>query len=258
MKNVLVLAQKETKSFFYSWMGVAVVVFFLLLAGIFFSLLVLTYSKISMDSAREAYREMEGLGLTRFVFGSYFLNVSVVLIFLVPVLTMRAFAEERRLHTLEILFTYPFSDFEIVFGKFFGLLGTFFAISVPTIAYVVLLEWLGGHLDWGPVLLGFFGFWLLGSAYLSLGLFFSTLTESQIAASVATFASLVIFWMLDWIADITDGFWAQFFKTLSPLDHYRKFTLGILDLSDVVYFVFFIFYFLFLILRSVETRNWKG
>jgi ABC-2 type transport system permease protein len=131
-------------------------------------------------------------------------------------------------------------------------------LFLPTIVYVFLVRSIGGAVDWGPVLTGYLGFWLLGNAYLSFGLFVSSLTESQTASAVVTFAGLIVFWAFDWVADTAQGPWGVLFAALSPLRHYREFTLGILDLSHIVYFAFFHFYFLFLTLRSIETRNWKG
>lgn len=257
MTNAFVLARKELKSFFYSWTGVLIFLFFYLLTGIFFSVLILSYAKISTESARQGIEAIEGLGLTRYIFGSLFVNLSFVLLFLVPIVTMRSLAEERRLQTLELLYTYPFSDFEIVWGKFLGLVWIFELLFLPTVLYIFVVQWLGGKIDWGPLLCSYLGFWLLGNAYLAMGLFVSSLTESQVISAIVSFALLIVFWMLDWASVVTDGGVSQFFKVISPLGHYREFSLGILDLSNIVYFVFFNLFFLFLTLRSVEMRNWK-
>ena len=258
MKNALVLAKKDALSYFRSWLGVLFFIFFYLIAGIFFSLLILSYAKISFEVAKDATHTLRGVGLVPFVLSSFFLNQGVVLMFLVPLLSMRAVAEEHRQETLELLFTYPFSDFEIVLGKFLGMVGFFVALTLPLAGYLFFLAWFGGGLDWGSVFLGFLGFWLLGSAYLSLGLFISAISENQIACAIATFAVLILFWVLDWVASLASGGWGHFFGSLSPLSHYREFPLGILDLSHVVYFLFFQLYFLFLSLRAIEVRNWKG
>lgn len=258
MRNAWVIARKEIRAFYFSWMGIFVFTFTLLIAGVFFSLLVLTYAKISMDPTRESYEGLELLGMTRFVLSSFFLNMSLVLIFLVPVVSMRSFAEEKRMRTVELLFTYPVTDFEIVWGKFIALVGIFEILFLPSLIYLGVLGWLGGEVDWGVVLAGYLGFWLLGNAYLSLGLFISSLTESQVGSAVVTFACLILLWMFDWLSGVTDGTLSQGLRFLSPLQHYREFARGIIDLSNVVYFAFFHFYFLFLSLRSVETRNWKG
>ena len=258
MKNALVLARKDFASTFHSWVGVLVSVFFLLIAGIFFCMIVLSYAKVSVQATQNVQEALPQIGFTRFVFGSFFLNTGTLLIFLVPLLSMRAFAEERKQETLELLFTYPLSDFEIVWGKFLALVWFFELLLLPTLIYIFFVYKLGGDLDWWPIAVGYLGFWLLGNAYLALGLFISSIAESQITSAVVSFGCLLIFWILDWVSGVSDGFWAHFFSALSPLDHFREFTLGVLDLTHIVYFVFFHFYFLFLTLRSIETRHWKG
>ena len=258
MRNAFILAKKDLASYFRSWIGVMLFVFFFLIAGIFFSILVLSFAKISFNASQNAYQGVQGLGLTRYVFSSFYLNLAVVLIFLVPILSMRAFAEERKQETLELLFTYPFSDFEIVWGKYLGMIWFYELLFLPTILYVFYIQWVGGGLDWGPVLGGFLGFWLLGGAYLSLGLFVSSISENPVVSAAVTFGLLLVFWIFDWVVGVTDGPWSLFFAALSPLAHYREFSLGVLDLSNLAYFLFFNLYFLFLTLRAVEARNWKG
>lgn len=258
MRRALVLAHKDAASYFRSRAGVFLFAFFYLITGIFFFLIVTGYARLSVTANDGGYQALAGLNLTRFVFGSLFLNMSMLLIFLVPLVSMKALAEERRQETLELLFTYPFSDFDIVWGKFLGLVWIFELLFLPTVIYLWVIRWLGGHFDWGPILTSYFGFWLLGNAFLSLGLFVSSLTVHPLVSAVATFGSLILLWILDWVAGVTDGAVANFFTVLSPLAHYREFTMGILDLQHVVYFCFFHFYFLFLTLRSIETRHWKG
>jgi len=258
MKNAFILARKDIASYFHSWLGVLVFIFFFLTAGIFYSFLVLGYARLSVEAAHNAYEGVQGLKITHFVFGSFFLNMSIFLMFLVPLVSMRAFSEERKNQTLELLFTYPFSDFDIVCGKFLGLVGFFVLLLSPTVGYVFLLKGLGAKLDWSTVLLGYAGFSLLATAYLSLGLFVSSLTDNQVISAIVTFGCLVLLWIFDWGSAVSEGSVSQWLVALSPVAHYREFTAGILDLSHVVYFCFFSLYFLFLTLRSIETRNWKG
>lgn len=258
MKSSFVIAQKDFSSYFRSWTGVAVTVFYWLLSGLFFSLLVLGFAKLSLEAGKNPAQDLSGFELTRFVFSSFYLNMSAILAFVVPILSMRAFAEERKQETLELLFTYPLSDFDIVWGKFLGMLWFLKWLTLPVFLYLGLAHWLGGQLDWGPVLIGLAGFFFLATGYLSLGLFLSSVSENQVISAMATFGSLLLFWLLDWVTGVTDGFWGQFFSALSPMTHFREFTVGILDLGNIVYFVFFLFYFLFLTMRSIEVRNWKG
>lgn len=258
MKNAFAVAKKDFCSYLNSWVGVFVLVLFFVITGLFFFFLVVSYARISMEASQNLYQNVRGLGLTQFVFSSFFLNMGAVLIFFMPLLSMRAFAEERRHQTLELLFTYPLSDFEIIWGKYTAMACFCAVMIVPTALYLGLIVWLGGSPDWGPVLVGYLGFWLLANAYLSLGLFVSAISENQVMSALITFGALTVFWIMDWMGGLTDGNLAHFFTAASPLRHYREFTLGILDLSHIVYFCFFYFYFLFLALRAVETRNWKG
>lgn len=257
MSKILAIAKKEFTSCFHSWLGVLMGMLFLFISGIFFVILVLNYVKISMNPQQFGISNFAGINQTQFIFGSFFANLSVLLFFLVPILTMRSFAEERRQETLEILFTYPLSDFEIVMGKQLGIVWFFEVLILPLLAYPAVFQWIGGQFDWGPALLGFIGFWILGVVYLAAGVFISSLTKSSVISALGTFSVLIIFWIFEWIAGISDGIWGRIFSELSPLGHYQNFTVGILNLQDVVYFGFFFFYFLFLSLRSIETRNWK-
>jgi ABC-2 type transport system permease protein len=258
MRNALAVAKKDFFSYVNSWIGVFVLALFFVIAGLFFFFLVVSYARISMEASQDLYRNVRGLGLTQFVFSSFFLNMGAILIFFMPLLSMRSFAEERKYQTLELLFTYPLSDFEIIWGKYLAMLWFLGLMIIPTGLYLGLIVWLGGTLDWGPVLVGYLGFLLLANAYLALGLFVSAISENQVVSALITFGALTVFWIMDWMGGVTDGTMSHFFTAASPLRHYREFTLGILDLSHTAYFCFFYFYFLFLALRAVETRNWKG
>jgi len=258
MRKVLAIARKEFGSCFHSWLGVLMAALFLMVSGIFFVILVLNYVKISMNPQQFGLSNFSGINQTQFIFGSFFTNISIILLFLVPILTMRSFTEEKRGETLELMFTYPLSDFEIVAGKQLGIVWFFEVLLLPLLGYVAVYRWIGGEVDWGPVLLGFLGFWLLANAYLAVGVFISSLTRSPMVSALGTFSLLLVFWIFDWVDDISSGIWARLFSELSPLAHYRNFTIGILDVQDLVYFGFFFFYFLFLTLRSIETRNWKS
>ncbi|MEI7752450.1 MAG: ABC transporter permease subunit, partial [Candidatus Omnitrophota bacterium] len=205
MKKVLTIARRELSSCFHSWLGVLMAVLFFLVTGIFFVILVLSYSKISMNPQQYGLSNFSGISQTQYIFGSFFSNVSIMLLFLVPIMTMRSFAEEKRQETLELLFTYPLSDYEIVAGKLLGILLFFAFLVLPLAGYLAVFHWIGGEFDWGPVSLGFLGFWLLGTAYLSAGVFISSLTKSPIISALGTFGVLVVFWIFDWVDDVASG-----------------------------------------------------
>ena len=257
MKNILFLARKEFSSYFHTWQGVFVTLFFFLVSGLFFSLLILGYAKLSMTQPGANFEEM-GVNQTDYIFGSFYMNLSTLLIFIIPILTMRGFAEERRDQTLELLFTYPLSDFEIVMGKFLGQVWMFELLSVPLLGYGLIAQMAGADFDWRVMMLAFLGFWMLGTAYLSLGFFVSSLTKSPALSAVATFGVFLVFWVLEWAAKVSDGRLALIFQEFSPLDHYRFFTLGQIHFQHVLYFSLAAVYFLALSVLSISTRNWKS
>ncbi|HPW64924.1 MAG TPA: ABC transporter permease subunit, partial [Candidatus Omnitrophota bacterium] len=193
MRKAFTVAKKECSSLFHSWTGVFTGAFFFLVTGIFFTVLVLSYAKLSMDPRLAGSQtSFPNVSQTHYIFGSFFLNANVILLFLVPILTMRSFSEERKHETLELLFTYPLSDLEIVAGKLIGLIWFFEILLVPLAGYFLIFHLIGGELDWGPVISGFLGFWALGTAYLAAGVFVSTLTRNPMISAVGTFALLIV------------------------------------------------------------------
>lgn len=249
--------KKDFASYARSWVGLLMMSSFLLIAGIFFTLFLLGYSHLSLEASQGSYDGVEGLGLTGYVLGAFLLNLGVVVLFLTPVLTMRSFSEEKRSGTLELLFTYPLSDLEIVLGKYFSLLLQVALFILPAFIYAGVMQLFKVKIEWGIVLSGCLGFLLLGSAFVSIGLFFSSLTENQIVAASLTFTFLLAVWILEWAVRLLPEVWAVM-GFFSPFMHYRDFPLGILDFSDASYFLAVTLFFLFLSQRVIETRNWKG
>ena len=258
MTGAWAIVKKDFGSYVRSWVGVLSFSSFLLLAGIFFMLFLLGYHQLSLEAARQSYEGAEGLGLTGFILGAFILNLGVVILFLTPLLSMRSLAEEKRSGTLELLFTFPLSDFEIVLGKYLSLFLQLVMLLLPTFIYAGIVWMLGAKLEWGVVLSGSLGFLLLGSAFLAVGLFFSSLTENQIVAATLTFVFLLGSWVLEWVTSLLPGPAAPRAGLFSPFVHYRDFPLGIIDFTDVTYFLAVILFFFFLTQRVVETRNWKG
>lgn len=258
MRAAWAILGKDFASYSRSWTGVLTGFAFLLLSGIFFTIFLLGYAQLSMEAARRAYEGIEGVSLTCFIVGGFTMNLGVLFLFLTPLLAMRSLAEEKRMGTLELLYTYPLTDFQIVLGKYLALLGQLLLLYLPTLAYLVVIRMVGAKFDWGVVVAGSLGFFLLGASFLAIGLFFSSLTEHQILAASLTFIFLLGVWVLEWFTGLLPGAWGAWLAQLSPLNHYRDFSLGLIDLRDVTFFLSAIAFFFFLSLRVVETRNWKG
>jgi len=258
MTGAWALLKKDFGSHCRSWVGVLSTTAFLLIAGIFFTVFLFAYSQVSLEAARQSYEGIEGLNLTVFVLGTFLSNLAIILLFLAPLFSMRSLAEERRIGTLELLYTYPLSDLEIVLGKYLALLAKFGVIVLPTLSYLVVLWILGATLDLGIFFAGLLGLFLLAATFLGIGLFFSSLTDNQMLAGGLTFASLAGFWVGEWFTSFLPASWANRVAALSPFVHFRDFSLGIIDVKDFAYFLCTIAFFFYLTLRSVETRNWKG
>ena len=255
MKNIRTITKKELRSFFTSPIAFVVIAVFLVLSGFFFSSLIRWFNALSLQVAQNpAYYNQ--LNINQQVFAPLFHNVSIVLLLIVPLLTMRLFAEEKKLGTEELLFTSPLSVAEIILGKYLAslvvLLGMLVLAALPA-----GFAFLFGNPEVLPFLTGFGGLFLMGAAFIALGIFFSSLTESQIIAAVLTFGSLLLFWIVNWASASASGFWKGVLDYASLLRHFDNLTRGILDTTDVVYYLSFIFFGLFLTHAVIQSRRWR-
>ena len=173
-----------------------------------------------------------------------FSNISVILLLLMPLVTMRLFAEERRSGTIELLLTYPVRDGAVLSGKYLAALALYATMLGLTLLYPAIVAYFA-RLEWGPVLTGYLGLLLMGAAFLAVGVFASSLTENQIVAAIVTFGILLIFWIIGWGADSPAARWAG---AAAPVDHraQRHFAKGVLDTKDVLYYLNFTVLALFL------------
>ena len=186
-----------------------------------------------------------------------FLNVSVILLFTLPLITMRTYAEEKRSGTIELLLTSPLTDFQIVMGKFLGGLVLYVAMLAVTVVHIGFLFALGNP-EWRPVAAGYLGLLLMGGCFLSLGLFISSLTKNQIVAGMMTFAVFLLFWVINWIATFMGPTTQNVLNYLSITDHLGDFARGVIDTKHLVYYLSFIAFSLFLTVRSVDSERWRG
>jgi ABC-2 type transport system permease protein len=193
--------------------------------------------------------------------GMLFRQVALFSLFFVPLLTMRLFAEEKASGTIETLMTAPVSDAEVVISKFLAALAFYAFMLLPTAIYFLLVR-IAGKPDVAPIVTQYLGLILVGALYVSVGFFASTLTRNQVLAAVVSIVVLLLMWFLEYMARLaTDGdqlsTWYKVGSYLSPAAHFESFEKGILDASDIVFFVSLTVYVLFLSVRSVETRKWS-
>jgi ABC-2 type transport system permease protein len=254
--GVFAVFKKEMRSYFASPIAYVVFTIFLLLSGYFFYSILMYFSFISMQVAMNPAMA-SGLNVTDGILRPLFHDMSVILLLMMPLLTMRLFAEERKLQTLELLLTYPLRDGEVLLGKFLAATALYSLLLFSTAIYPSLLR-LWSEVELYPLLIGYLGLLLLGMAFISLGLLFSSLTENQIVAAALAFGALLLFWIIGWAAALTEGDWGLFFRHLSILEHFGSFARGIFETKDLAYYVGFTGFFLFATLKSLETRRWKG
>lgn len=253
MKNIYFLVKKELKIYFSSPIAYSVSFIFLLIVGYFFYSNVAYFSLISL----QAGQGFMGLNLIDWVVRPMLGNMGIVLLLILPLLTMRLFAEERRHGNLELFLTYPLRNMEVVLGKFFGCLSVYTLMLLFTLLYPLLL-YLIGRTDISPFFTGYLGIFLMGSAFIALGLFISALTESQIVAAVVTFGISLLFWIINWAAHFTEPPLSKILETVSIINHFENFAKGIIDTADIVFYLSFIFFFLFLTLRVLESGRIRG
>jgi ABC-2 type transport system permease protein len=181
----------------------------------------------------------------------------VVTLFMLPVVTMRTYSEEKRSGTIELLLTSPVTDLEIILGKFLGALALYAVMLAVTMVHFGLL-FLFGRPEWKPLLTAYLGLLLFGGCFISIGLFISSLTKNQIVAGAATFAVFLVLWVIDWIGQALGPNAEAVLKYLSMTGHLDDFVKGVIDTKHLVYYVSFIVFGLFLTMRSVDTERWRG
>ena len=255
MRNVWTIYRKELKSYFASPIAYLLMAVFALIFGYFF------YVATAIFVTRSVESQMMGRGMpmdvNEWVIRPLLMNVSVIGLFLIPMVTMRLFAEEKRTGTIELLMTSPVRDMEIILGKWLAALtlyGSILAVSALNMAFLFLY----GKPDWRPIVIGYLGLLLQGGCLLAVGTFISTTTRNQIIAGGATFAASLLLWILDWVSSYETAAWAKVLSYLSVVTHYEPFSKGVLDSRDVIFYLSVIFLGLFLTARSMESSRWRA
>jgi ABC-2 type transport system permease protein len=255
MKNIFVICQKEIRSYFVSPIAYLLLAIFAVIFGFFFYSATAFFVDAGMRSQMMG-RSMP-MDVNEYVIRPLLSNASVIGLFLIPMISMRLFAEEKRSGTIELLFTSPLRDLEIIFGKYLAALLMYACILGLAVLNIAIL-FMYGKPDWKPLLIGFLGLILQGAALLALGAFISTTTRNQIIAGGATFAACLMLWVLDWVSAYEQAPWAKVVSYLSVVSHFESFTKGVLDSKDVVFFVSLAFFGLFLTARSLESLRWRA
>jgi ABC-2 type transport system permease protein len=257
VRNALTIAGKELRSYFVSPIAYVVLTGFLLLGGwFFFNLLARFNFLLSVYSALQNPEAQMRLNLNEFVISPLLHNLSVVLVILIPMITMRSFAEEKRSGTYELLMTSPLSITEIVAGKFIAVV-TFLLIMIGLTGIYPLILLAYGNPEVGVMAAGYLGLTLLAVAFATVGLLTSSLTENQIIAAVSCLVVLLLLYVIAWPADTAGPVLGEVLKYLSLTEHFAEMVRGVIDTKELVYFASVILLALFLTQRSVESVRWR-
>jgi gliding motility-associated transport system permease protein len=255
MRNILAIAQKELKSYFSSPIAYIVIGLFALFYGYFFAVYLQVFLRDSMSMGQMGGQQ--AMNVNQQMLRPVLQNVTILLLFVLPAITMRTYAEERRSGTIELLLTSPLSDFQIIMGKFLGALGLFAVMVAITLVHNGVL-FIYGRPEWKPILTSYLGLMLLGGSFLSVGLFISTLTTNQIVAYIVTFSAFLLLWVISWIGSFSSGMFTDVTAYLSIIEHFDDFTKGVIDTTHVIYYLSLITFGLFLTAKSVDTERWRG
>lgn len=256
MTPVQAVIAKELRSYFVSPVVYVVGAVFLLIFG-FLSYLYVVFAGAQAIQLMQIQGGLAQINLNDLVFRNLFASMRFVLLIILPILTMRLFAEERKLRTFEFLMTAPLGINEIVAGKFVSVFVVFLGLLGMT-GLVPLILYFFSSFDWYPVLTGYLGLALLGGLFLSTGLLASALTENQIVAAFVSFGLLLILWLLSGLGTLLgDTAMGHAISYLSFMEHYDHLVRGLVDTGDLVYFVSGLMLMLFLTHRVVDSSRWK-
>lgn len=263
LRNVAAIVGKEWHHYFGSPIAWVALFVWTLLFGIFYYFAFTFFLEQSMRVAQQGM-EMGGggmkLSLNEYLIRPLFHNMAVVALFVAPMLTMRLFAEEKRQGTIELLATSPVSDLQVVMGKFLAAAGLYALMILAGLVNVAFI-WIYPNAtppEWKPIVTGALGLFLLGSCFLAMGTFVSTLTKNQIVAGILSFCLFLGMWTLGWADVPMGGPVSKVVAYLGVTTHLEDLVKGVVDLKDVVFYLSAITFGLFLALESVESQRWRA
>jgi ABC-2 type transport system permease protein len=257
MAKALAVCGRDLRSYLNTFSFYLLVMMFIGITGYFFWSTISYYSLLSFQASTNPAYVVNRLNLTEGVLSPFLLNMSALLLLMMPILSMRSLAEERKMGTLELLLSYPITDVQMVLGKFLALACLLAILIAPTITYFFIAEYAGARFEYASIVTGYAGLYLVGLSFLALGLFTSSLTDQQAVSAGLGFVVILFFWVVGWMAEWTSPALGSIFKELSLVEHFKDLTRGVVDTRDILFFVLFAVFFLFATLNVVETRSWR-
>ena len=280
MRNTLAIAWRELRTYFASPLAYVVIGVFVLLSGYIFWASLVRFSDLCLRFGNNPY-VFNQLNVNDLVIRPLFGSIGVIFLLMLPAVSMRLLAEERRSGTAELLFTCPVTTLQIVLGKYLGAGLLLIVMLAITFVYPLLILTKVSP-DMAPALVGYMGVLLMGLTILAVGLFVSSLTENQIVAAVGAFGANLLLWAIAWAAEAAESFtlagllnsatlglWEKvglgtggptlgdLLTRLSITEHFQDFRKGLIDTEHVVFFLTAIVFALFLTQRVLESRRWR-
>ncbi len=255
MRNAWIICRKELGSYFTSPIAYVVLTMFGLVFGYFFWTAVAIFVFEGMEMQMRG--QSVPMNINEQIIRPLLSNVSGIGLFMIPLITMRLFAEEKRTGTIELLVTSPIRDLEIIIGKWLAALMLYASLLLFTaLNFAFLFKY--GNPDWKPLAVGYLGLLLQTGALLAIGTFISSLTKNQIIAGTLTFAACLLLYVFGWVSGFETATWARVLAYTSVATHFDSFVRGVLDSKDAIFFVTVIFLGLFFTARSLESLRWRS
>lgn len=255
MRNIWTICRRELYAYFVSPIAWVLLTIFAFLSGVFTYIISASFVRFSLEGQMNG--QSGPMNINEQVIAPLFSNIAVVGLFLIPLISMRLFAEEKRQGTIELLITSPVHDLEIILGKWLASVIMYCALlAVLAADYSFLFMY--GNPDWKPVATGFLGIVLQGACLLAFGAFISTLTRNQIVAGAVGFALALVLWILNWTTSFGNSVAVQVLNYLSIVSHMDGFSRGVIDTKDLIYYFSMIILGLFLTARSLESLRWRA
>lgn len=264
MSNIWAIYKRELTSYFYSPLAYVIYVLFLIITGVFFWMNVTYFSEISMMYMSQQQNQF-GMqtpqlpNYTELVLQGLSGVMAFILLFIIPLLSMRLLSEEKKMGTIELLMTYPIRDIEVVLGKYFAVLTVFAGMLLLSFNYTLISSMLINQTYIPVVLATYVGVFLIGASFLSFGMFASSLTENQIVAGLVSFSGLIVLWMIGFIKDLQPNeMLGSIAEHISVITHFEPFSQGVIETSGIAFYLLFTAFFLFVTLRVMESHRWRG
>ncbi|MBI5787482.1 MAG: ABC transporter permease subunit [Candidatus Schekmanbacteria bacterium] len=252
MRAIWAVFKKELKTYFTSPIAYTLFVVFLFLGGYFFFSLTAAFNMQSMHYT-QYNAPMNVLNMDEMIVKPLFYNLNIILLLMMPLLTMRIYAEEKKSGCMELLLTSPITSWQLVAGKFLSALFLYMLLLVITLAYPLIL-FLYGNPDLGKIAGAYLGMLLVGASYIAAGTMASSLTENQIVAAATSFGLLLTFWIIGWAGHFVEGNASHALNYISLVEHFAEFVEGVVDTKHLVYYFSFIGFNLFLTNQFLELK----